>query len=134
MGLSAGKRNKTNLLKLNAITSHKLGKAGEEAALQFLKKKKFRIVEKSFCFLRGEIDIIAYDRKTLVFLEVKSRRSHKYGFPEEALTPAKQKQLRKVALGYCTLNKIQDIECRFDVISITYSDNGLTLSHIKNAF
>ncbi len=116
------------------VSSHKLGIAGEEAALQFLKKKGFRIVEKGFCFLRGEIDIIAYDGKTLVFLEVKSRRSHKYGFPEEALTPAKQKQLRKVALGYCSLHEIQDVECRFDVISLTYNEKRHTISHIKNAF
>ena len=121
-------------MKIREVSPHKLGKAGEEAALQFLKKKRFRIVEKGFCFLRGEIDIIAYDRKTLVFLEVKSRRSHKFGFPEEALTPAKQTQLKKVALGYCSLHEIQNVECRFDVISITYNDNEFTISHIKNAF
>jgi len=132
MGLSAGRKN--NALKIKEVSSHKLGIAGEEAALKFLKKNNFRIVEQGFCFLRGEIDIIAYDRKTLVFLEVKSRRSHKFGFPEEALTPAKQKQLRKVALGYCSLHNIQDVECRFDVISLSYDEKGYSVSHIKNAF
>ena len=132
MGPSAGR--KISILKINEISSFKLGKAGEEAALQFLKKNNFKIVEKGFCFFRGEIDIIAYDHKTLVFIEVKSRRSHKYGFPEEALTPAKQKQLRRVALGYCTLHHIQDVECRFDVISLTYNNKEYTVSHIKNAF
>lgn len=132
MGLSAGRKN--NALKIKEVSSHKLGKAGEKAALNFLNRNNFRIVEQGFCFLRGEIDIIAYDRETLVFLEVKSRRSHKFGFPEEALTSAKQKQLKKVALGYCTLHNIQDVECRFDVISLTYDDEGYTVSHIKNAF
>ena len=132
MDLFGGRKNRT--MKLEEISSHKLGKAGEEAAIQFLERKKFRIVKKGFCFLRGEIDIIAYDKKTLVFLEVKARRSHTYGFPEDALTPSKQAQLRKVALGYCTLNNIQDVECRFDVISITYKDNKFTIAHIKNAF
>ena len=132
MGLSAGRKN--NALKIKEVSSHKLGKAGEKAALNFLNRNNFRIIEQGFCFLRGEIDIIAYDKETLVFLEVKSRRSHKFGFPEEALTSAKQKQLKKVALGYCTLHNIQDVECRFDVISLTYDDEGYTVSHIKNAF
>ncbi len=132
MGLSAGRRN--SILKINQISSHKLGKAGEEAALRFLEKNNFRIVEKGFRFYKGEIDIIAYDKKTLVFLEVKTRRSHTFGFPEDALTPSKQNPLRKVALGYCTLQKIQDVECRFDVLSLTYDDVGYTISHIKNAF
>ena len=121
-------------MKIKEVSSHKLGKAGEKAALNFLNRNNFRIVEQGFCFLRGEIDIIAYDRKTLVFLEVKSRRSHKFGFPEEALTSAKQKQLKKVALGYCTLHNIQDVECRFDVISLSYDDKGYTISHLKDAF
>ena len=121
-------------MKIREVSSHKLGIAGEAAALQFLKRKNFRIVEQGFRFYKGEIDIIAYDKKTLVFLEVKSRRSHKFGFPEDALTPSKQNQLRKVALGYCTLHKIQDVECRFDVLSLTYTDEGYTVSHIENAF
>lgn len=132
MGLSVGRRN--SVLKINKISSHKLGKAGEKTALQFLKKKNFRIVEQGFRFYKGEIDIIAYDMKTLVFLEVKTRRSHKFGFPEDALTPSKQNQLRKIALGYCTLHKIQDVECRFDVLSLNYTENGYSISHIENAF
>ncbi len=132
MGLSVGRRN--SVLKINKISSHKLGKAGEKAALQFLKKKNFRIVEQGFRFYKGEIDIIAYDMKTLVFLEVKTRRSHKFGFPEDALTPSKQNQLRKIALGYCTLHKIQDVECRFDVLSLNYTENEYSVSHIENAF
>ncbi len=132
MGMSVGKR--SSVLKIKEISSHKLGKAGEKAALRFLEKKNFRIVEKGFRFYKGEIDIIAYDQKTLVFLEVKTRRSHKFGFPEDALTPSKQNQLRKVALGYCTLHKIQDVECRFDVLSLTWDDKGCSISHIKNAF
>ncbi len=121
-------------MKISEASSFKLGKAGEEAALQFLKGKNFKIVEQGFCFFRGEIDIIAYDQKTLVFLEVKSRRSHRFGFPEEAVTDAKQKQLRKVALGYCALHDIQDVECRFDVISLTYDNESYKVSHIINAF
>ncbi len=121
-------------VKINELSSHKLGKTGEKASLRFLENKNFRIVEQGFRFYKGEIDIIAYDHKTLVFLEVKTRRSHKFGFPEDALTTSKQNQLRKVALGYCTLHKIQDVECRFDVLSLTYEKKGHSISHIKNAF
>lgn len=131
-GLSAGRKNSG--LKINEISASKLGQAGEEAALKFLKKKGYRIVERGFSFRKGEIDIIAYDRETLVFIEVKARRSFTFGFPEEALTPSKQTQLRKIALGYCTLNKILDVECRFDVISISCENNKFFISHIENAF
>jgi putative endonuclease len=122
-------------LRINDASSHDLGVKGEDLALRFLEKKKYRIIEKGFRLYRGEIDIIAYDKRTLVFVEVKTRRSHRCGFPEEAVTPAKQKQLKKIALAYCALNEIHDVECRFDVITLLYDNKGKSsLSHIENAF
>ena len=114
---------------------HELGERGERLALEFLKKRKFVIIETGYFFFRGEIDIIAQEGETLVFVEVKSRWSHKSGFPEEAITPQKESQLRKIAEAYCALNDIQDTECRFDVIAIMFDGSGgHSLSHIKNAF
>jgi putative endonuclease len=114
---------------------HELGKIGEQLAQQFLHKKKFVIIETGYRLYRGEIDIIAHDGQTLVFVEVKTRWSHKSGFPEEAVTPHKQRQLRKIAESYCALNDVQDKECRFDVISLLFDRSGRhSLSHIKNAF
>ena len=113
----------------------KFGDSSENLAVWYLKQNGYKIIEQNYRNRLGEIDIIAYDRQTLVFVEVKTRRSHTCGFPEEAVTPAKQRQLRKIAQGYCALCDFQDIECRFDVISLLYDKrSGFSISHIKNAF
>ncbi|MCK4932218.1 MAG: YraN family protein [Candidatus Aminicenantes bacterium] len=125
----------TGLKKAKKVLAHKLGRSGESVALEYLKAKKYKIVEKGFRFLRGEIDIIAYDCGTLVFVEVKTRKSVKFSQPEESITPAKRKQLRKVAQGYLLRRDIQDVECRFDVLSLTFDDlEGYTVKHISDAF
>lgn len=117
------------------LTPYMLGKSGEEVALRYLKKKNYKIVAKGFRLFRGEIDIIAYDHKTLVFIEVKTRRSQNFGFPEESVTPSKRQQIRKIAQGFLTINKIREVECRFDVISLIKKEkNEYFLRHIKNAF
>ncbi len=117
------------------MTPYNLGRYGEEIALKYLKKKKYNIVKRGFRLFRGEIDIIAYDRKILVFIEVKTRRSKAFGLPEESVTISKQKQIKKVAQGFLAFNNLQDVECRFDVISLTFSkDKSYLISHIKDAF
>lgn len=84
---------------------------------------------------RGEIDIIAFERGTLVFAEVKARRSEDFGLPEESVTAAKQDQIKKIARGFLAKNNLEDAECRFDVISITVDEgHGCSIRHIKNAF
>jgi putative endonuclease len=117
------------------LSPYKVGKSGEDAALGYLKKKKFRIVEKGFRLFRGEIDIIAYDGKVLVFIEVKTRRGSKYGFPEEAVTLSKQKQIKRIATGYLAFNRLEDIECRFDVLSLKMKhDRKYSITHYRDAF
>ncbi|NIM89610.1 MAG: YraN family protein [Candidatus Aminicenantes bacterium] len=112
-----------------------MGKLGEEAVVRYLKSKKFRIIERNFRFLRGEIDIIAYDGKTLVFVEVKARKSQKFGSPEEAVTSWKQRQIKRVAQGFLAQNNLQDTECRFDVLSLSFNEkNGHQIKHLKDAF
>ena len=116
-------------------SKHVFGKSGEDIALSYLKKKKYRIVESNFRFKRGEIDIIAYDRDTLVFIEVKTRKSTTFGFPEEAVTAQKQQQIRRIAQGFMAKQHLQEPYCRFDVISISFDENGTyDIHHIKNAF
>lgn len=122
-------------MKADKSTPHGLGRSGEEAALDYLKKKKYRIIERGFRLFRGEIDIIAYDCKTLVFIEVKTRKSKDYGPPEESVTPSKQKQIRRIAQGFLIRNNIQDVECRFDVLSLLLTEKGdYEIQHILNAF
>jgi putative endonuclease len=119
----------------NQITPYALGKSGENAALRFLEEKKYKIVTKNFRLFRGEIDIVAYDKRTLVFIEVKTRRSTDFGLPEESVTLSKQKQIKKIAQGFLTKNNLHEIECRFDVVSLTLDEGiGYSIRHIKNAF
>ena len=119
----------------NKQRPYDLGKSGEEIALHYLEDKKYKIITRGFRLFRGEIDIIAFDRKTLVFVEVKTRKSRDFGLPEESVTPSKQRQIRKIAQGFLAKNNFQDVECRFDVISLSFNENkGYSVRHIKNAF
>jgi len=119
----------------NKQRPYDLGKSGEEIALHYLEDKKYKIIARGFRLFRGEIDIIAFDRKTLVFVEVKTRKSRDFGLPEESVTPSKQRQIRKIAQGFLAKNNFQDVECRFDVISLSFNENkGYSVRHIKNAF
>jgi putative endonuclease len=116
-------------------STHALGKSGEERALRYLKNKKYKILAQNFRQFRGEIDIIALDIDTLVFVEVKTRKSTDFGLPEESVTPSKQRQIKKVAQGFLMKNNLQDAECRFDVISVNPDqDQGYRIRHIRNAF
>ena len=110
------------------------GQAGEETAVDYLVKKGYHILERNFRFERGEIDIIAVDREDLVFVEVKARRSAAFGDPEDALTPSKCNQIRKVAEGYLYKRNIDDQLCRFDIIGIVYQNNIPVIRHLVDAF
>ncbi len=115
-----------------------MGRLGEGIALRYLRKKKYVILETGYRLLRGEIDIIARDGRTLVFIEVKTRTRDGYGRPEESVTPAKQQQIRKVAQGYLIKHRLGDIDCRFDVIALIADRDGdgdeFILEHFHNAF
>ncbi len=113
-----------------------LGRSGEESARDFLVAAGFRIIETGYRLFRGEIDIIANDGDTLVFIEVKTRTGTGFGRPEEAVTPAKQRQIRKIALGYVLEHGLEDVDCRFDVVAIdrTEGSNEAVLIHFKDAF
>lgn len=110
------------------------GGVGEDAAVEYLKKKGYRIIARNFRFGRGEIDIVAEDGGVLVFVEVKARRSDIYGEPEDAVTPGKRKQIRRVAEGYMFEHDIDDRECRCDVIAVEFVKGQLEIRHIEDAF
>ncbi len=111
-----------------------LGARGEEIARDYLEKRKFRIVEANFRCRCGEIDIIARDRSTLVFIEVKTRRTGTYGPPQLSITPFKQRQISKAALAYLAKHGLESADARFDVIGIVMSDGPPAVEHIRNAF
>lgn len=122
------------ILNPNKASALSLGRSGEDVALGYLLRKKYKVVARHFRMFRGEIDIVAYDRKILVFVEVKTRRSREFGLPEESVTPAKQRQIRKIAQGFLAKNRLANIECRFDVISLELNGEGYSVRHIKDAF
>lgn len=97
----------------------------------------YRILERNFRCKGGEIDIIARDPgdKSLVFVEVKTRRGLSYGVPQLAVTPFKQRQISKAALTWLGKNRLHDTNARFDVIAILlHTDGRHAIDHIKNAF
>ncbi len=107
-----------------------MGRAGEKRAVDFLKKKGFKILKTNYKVPVGEIDIIAEDDGVIVFIEVKTRSSDNYGNPCEAVDRKKQEKYYLTATFYLQKEKKTDRECRFDVIEI---ENG-QINHIFNAF
>ena len=98
-----------------------LGKQGEAAAVAFLKKKGYRILEKNFRVAAGEIDVIAEHEKAVVFIEVKTRTGLDFGHPLTAVTRSKQKKLAVLAQSFLAKHKITRRDCRFDVVSVIVS-------------
>jgi putative endonuclease len=113
---------------------HITGRNGEEIAKEFLKNLKYMIIEQNFFCNFGEIDIIAKDKEEYVFVEVKTRKSNKYGSPSEAVTFFKKKHLCKTIEYYIMKNKLEKEFIRIDIIEIYfYDEEKYTINHIKKA-
>ena len=95
-----------------------LGRWGEDQAAKFLRKKRFKIVERNFTCRLGEIDIIARDKDSLVFVEVKTKSGHGHPPPRYSVNQRKQRQIIRVAKCYLKRLVSPDIRCRFDVVEI----------------
>jgi putative endonuclease len=111
-----------------------LGKSGEELAVGFLRDKGYRIIARNYKTKLGEIDIIARQKDTVCFIEVKTRHSDRFGFPQEAILKTKQRQISKVALAFLKSNNLLDKSARFDVVSVIFAEDNPKLDLIKNAF
>ena len=118
---------------------HRLGVNGEQLAAEHLQRLGYRIIERNHRTRWGELDVIAYLDRTLAFVEVKTRRgSARAGGPFEAVSRAKQTQVRRIAarwLAECTDRPHAD-DLRFDVIGVTFDDRGrlVSLEHREGAF
>lgn len=110
------------------------GKAGEKIAVAFLKENGYGILEVNYRCPIGEIDIVARDKKELVFVEVKTRKSSALGYPEQAVGVKKQKKISRLALWYLQEKKINDAHARFDIVAILMLPAGNDIRLIKNAF
>ncbi|MGN0960803.1 MAG: YraN family protein [Christensenellales bacterium] len=115
---------------MNKHYNNLVGASGEEIANKYLKNNGYRIVKTNYKNKIGEVDIIAYDNKTLVFVEVKYRKNDYFGLPREAVNYRKQMKIRQVATIFINQNRLFDKEIRFDVVEIL--DDKITL--IKNCF
>jgi len=111
-----------------------LGKWGEAAAAKFLRKRRMKILARNVRTPVGEIDIIAREGNTLVFVEVKTRRSGLFGLPQEAVGPTKQRQLRRAAQWYLGDGHGKGLQPRFDVVAVRVGENGPEIEHIPDAF
>lgn len=126
-----------NFSRLKNILKKKenLGKKGEKVAVKYLKNLGLEIIECGFKAMRGEIDIIARENDTIVFVEVKTRKTNEFGSPLEAVDSRKQSQIKKIASIYILKRYQRFIPCRFDVVGITVKEGGdYEISHVRNAF
>ncbi len=112
-----------------------LGDAGEDLAAAALKKQGYKILERNYVTSLGEIDLIARQGKTLVFIEVKTRKNERFGAPQEAVNPAKQNKFRRLADYYLKQKRLgQEVLLRFDVVGIIMGEDGPRVEIIQNAF
>ncbi|WP_169703809.1 YraN family protein [Candidatus Kuenenia stuttgartiensis] len=129
---------KNILKKTSDVQPHKkaLGKKGEVVGCEISEKKGYKILQRNYRRKTGEIDIICYDRGSIVFVEVKTRGSDSYGPPELAVTEAKKKQIIKMASRYIAEKKVEGIDLRFDVVSVFYppAKKHPAITLYKNAF
>ena len=106
------------------------GQIGEELATELLKKKSYKILQRNYKNVLGEIDIIAKDKDYLLFVEVKFRNTRMFGRASEAVDKRKQHKIRQVALLYLKQKRQLESNVRFDVVEVY--DNEI--NHIENAF
>ena len=113
-----------------------LGDRGEDAAAKYLKHEGYHILARGLDSPLGELDIVAVDGRTVVFVEVKTRRSDDAGRPSDAIDQRKEQRMTQAALAYLKSNRLLNYSSRFDVVAITWPDDARqpAIEHFKNAF
>lgn len=114
------------------MTNIELGRKGEVEAYKYLDRLEYFIIARNFKCRYGEIDIIAIDKNELIFIEVKTRCSKKYGEAREAVNQIKKKHIKKAATYYIHKNGLENRFIRFDVIEIYFKNEKFYINHIKN--
>ena len=111
-----------------------LGKLGEELALKKIKRLGYKKIIRNYRCPLGEMDLIARDGDTLVFIEIKTRKDGPTGYAKEAVDARKRRQLSKVALAYMKSNDCCETRARFDVIAVSLKGGKPQIEVVKNAF
>jgi putative endonuclease len=112
------------------VSTTRAGRAGEDAAVALLRKARMTIVARNYRCRIGEIDVIARDGDTLVFVEIRTRSASSYGGAEESVGSAKQRRIARAAEHYLAFERPKAKAVRFDVVGIT----GGEPVHIRDAF
>ena len=113
-----------------------LGRRGEAAAAHYLQRLGYRLVARGHRDRIGELDLVAVDGRTVVFVEVKTRRSHNAGSPQEAVQETKQRQLTRAALSFLRHHDLLEEQARFDVVAVTWPSDAAkpSVEHFMHAF
>jgi putative endonuclease len=110
------------------------GRLGESLAVAYLQKAGYQILAQNYRCFYGEVDIIAQDGEIIVFIEVKSRKSERFGEPQEAVGMEKQKKLSRIAMHYLQQQRLDASNARFDVMAVKLLPDGTRINLIRNAF
>jgi putative endonuclease len=111
------------------------GQRGEQLAVEYLQGCGYQIAQQNYRCRAGEVDIIAWDDETLVFVEVKTKSQLTFGTPEAMVTRAKQRKIVHVAMVYVQQHRLQNVALRFDVVAITLLPNApAEVTHVPAAF
>lgn len=116
------------------VERRRLGVDGERAAERFLRRRGYTIIERNYRCRVGEIDLIALDGNSVVFVEVKTLSAALFGAPHDAVGGRKQRQLARVAEYYLAAQRLEDREVRFDVVSVAQRGDDLVCELIRDAF
>lgn len=111
-----------------------IGAEGERAAEKYLRRQRYAILARNYRCPTGEVDLVALDGSTVVFVEVKTRTQPGFGSPLEAVDPRKQRQVQRAAQYYLTENRLHDRNARFDVVGVWWENGRMQCELIKNAF
>lgn len=113
--------------------AHELGKEGETLAKNYLSQKNITVLHSNWRWQKAEIDIIAEHNMQVVFIEVKTRRSSRFGNPSEFVSNKKQELMRDAAEAYLEQYNLTN-EIRFDIIGVILNSRDKKIEHIQNAF
>ena len=110
-----------------------IGKKGEDQAVEFLKEKGYKILERNYRFKKSEVDLICQKEDLLIFVEVKARRSKTYGYPESFVSANQQKAIIRASQEYVIANSWKR-DIRFDIVAILELKGRSEVEHFKDAF
>jgi putative endonuclease len=111
-----------------------LGRRAEALAERHLEGRGLTILDRRFRAGRGELDLVALDGETVVFVEVRGRRPGEAGSPEESLTPAKQARIASAARVWLAARGESEPFCRFDLVAVDWTEGGPEIRHLEDAF